>query len=120
MGDELLACASFALNQNGRGGGRNRANQVQCFLQSRAAPDDSFKFLLLREVFVGKAHACEVLRVRKSNIWSSQFHPPTPSLHSALTTSPRLVKPCEFLSWSYGTNSVIRTTPDGVPRPLRG
>src|ERR1700678_2060928 len=115
MGDEFLACASFALNQNRGVGGRNRANQVQRFDQSRAAPDDSVKFLLLREVFVGKGHVCEALCVRKSNIWASH----TSSSHAfstfCLAASPRFCETLLVLELECGTNSAMRTTPDGVP-----
>src|SRR5580704_12310329 len=39
------------------------------------------------------------------------LHPPTPSLHSVLTTSTRLVKLCSFLSWS-----MERTPQSGQPQ----
>src|SRR5271163_2288237 len=73
--DDFLARSCFALDENCGVRWRHRANQVQRFHQSRAAPDDSFKCLLLGEVFAGKQHACEALRIRKSNIWA--YHSPS-------------------------------------------
>src|ERR1700683_126027 len=77
--DDFLARSCFALDENCGVRGRHRANQVQRFHQSRAAPDDSFKCLLLGEVFVGKAHAYKALCVRKSNTWASH----TPSSYAS-------------------------------------
>src|SRR5271163_1397967 len=82
--DDFLARSCFALDENCGVRGRHRANQVQRFHQSRAAPDDSFKCLLLGEVFVGKAHAYEALCVRKSNTWASH----TPSSYAISTFCP--------------------------------
>src|SRR6202522_4825068 len=82
--DDFLARSCFALDENCGVRGRHRANQVQRFHQSRAAADDSFKWLLLGEVFVGKAHAYKALCVRKSNTWASH----TPSSYAISTFCP--------------------------------
>src|SRR5580693_7249806 len=113
--DDFLARSCFALDENCGVRRRHRANQVQRFHQSRAAPDDSFKCLLLGEVFVGKAHAYKALCVRKSNTWASH----TSSSYAIATFCPHdihaISEPLFVLELEYGTNSAIRTTLDGVP-----
>src|SRR5579864_8363384 len=78
--DDFLARSCFAFDENRGVRGGDHANQVQRFHQSCAAPDDSFKCMQFREVFVDKARACEALRMRQSNAWATHTHPPTRSL----------------------------------------
>src|SRR5277367_5181301 len=108
--DDFLARSCFALDENCGVRGRHRANQVQRFHQSRAAPDDSFKCLLLGEVLLAKLMPTKLCASGKAIPGLPILHPPAPSLHSVLTTSTRLVKLCSFLSWS-----MERTPPCGQP-----